>query len=53
MNIGKAEEACRRGEITPNTLRTMQDRYEALIFILNKAGYTDKHPVFEFPVKPN
>ncbi len=52
-NLKSANEEYMEGKIPRGAFEYVLSRHTALHIALHEAGYTAKHPIFEFPVKPD
>jgi hypothetical protein len=51
-NLESANEEYMSGKISRGALEYVLSRHNELYNALHKAGYTDRHPIFKYPVKP-
>lgn len=51
-NLSSAHEEYMRGDIARGAYEYVLMRQTSLLIALHKAGYTEKHKLFGFPVKP-
>jgi len=51
-NLKSAYEEYMDGKIPHGAYLHVLNRHASLLAALHEAGYTEKHPIFEFPVKP-
>ena len=52
-NLNSAHEEYMAGKIPRGAYEYVLARHGALLVALHDAGFTGKHPIFEFPIKPN
>ena len=51
-NLKSTHNAYMDGEISRGAYEYVLKRYDQLLWSLKEAGYTDQHPIFDFPIKP-
>ena len=51
-NLGETDKEHMSGKIANGAFLHVLARYDNLFAALQKAGYTEKHPIFGFPIKP-
>lgn len=52
-NLATAHKEYLAGDIARGAYENVLSRHSSLHVALHRAGYTAKHPVFDYPIKPN